>query len=155
MLTSSLVEKVEEDLIALSDLAGADVATTVTRLVGPLRPALRARFLDALNDLVQEYNLEGVPALLLSLNGEQVQLTSQQVDDLALDPLPTSDLTARVALRISEQMKQGIEVSARDAGISVNSWIVRALDRGLHAGPGRPVAKKRLPRRGPTERVSG
>jgi hypothetical protein len=148
VLTSSLVDNVEGDLVALGDLAGPDVAAVVTRLVGPLRPMVRARLLEVLNDLVQEHNREEEPALVLSLLGDQVRLASPPSDVPSLDPLATGDLTARIALRISEQMKQEIEVAARSAGVSANTWIVRALDRGLHAGPGNPKPKKAKPRRG-------
>ena len=43
-------------------------------------------------------------------------------------------LTARITLRVPESLKASIEVAANREGVSVNSWLVRALSRGV-AGP--------------------
>lgn len=141
---SALVGQVEGDLAALGDLGGPEVAATVTRLVEAARPALRSRYLDAVNALVQEYNAGEEPILLLSLNGDHIHIATQHPSEPVIEPPTTNDLTARIALRVSEEMKQQLEESARSGGMSVNSWIVRALDRSLHAGPGSPPGKRRL-----------
>ena len=51
-------------------------------------------------------------------------------------PEPAADdgLTARITLRLPESLKATIEVAATREGVSVNTWLVRALARGV-AGP--------------------
>jgi predicted HicB family RNase H-like nuclease len=45
---------------------------------------------------------------------------------------PADDaLNARITLRISDTLKAQLELAASREGLSVNSWIVRALARGL------------------------
>jgi hypothetical protein len=146
----ALVDGVEEDLVALGDLVGPEGAAMLQRLLGPFRPMVRARVLEALNDLVREHNDGDEPALVLSLLGDEVRLSPPPVELAGRDPLVTSDLTARIALRLPEQMKQEIESAARGAGVSANTWIVRSIDRGLRGGPGGPPSKPSRP--GKTDR---
>jgi hypothetical protein len=46
-------------------------------------------------------------------------------------------------LRLPESLKAGVEAAAVREGLSVNSWIVRALKRGLDA----PERRRRVGRR--------
>jgi hypothetical protein len=48
-------------------------------------------------------------------------------------PLTPSDLSARIALRLSDGLKEDIEHLATDVGSSVNSWIVRTLERSVRS----------------------
>jgi predicted HicB family RNase H-like nuclease len=43
--------------------------------------------------------------------------------------------TARISLRLPEALKAALETAAAREGISVNSWIVRALSRSTTAAP--------------------
>ena len=43
--------------------------------------------------------------------------------------------TARISLRLPEALKAGIEIAATREGVSVNTWIVRALSRVSSAAP--------------------
>ena len=51
--------------------------------------------------------------------------------DAAQSPTITSDYSARIALRLSEDLKADMEHLATDVGSSVNSWIVRTLERSV------------------------
>ena len=55
------------------------------------------------------------------------------VEDEEAEPAAASDdaLTARITLRISDSLKAQVELAAARESLSVNSWIVRALARGL------------------------
>ena len=44
--------------------------------------------------------------------------------------------TARITLRLPEQLKTRIEDAAGREGFSVNAWLVRAVSRGLDAAAG-------------------
>ena len=57
------------------------------------------------------------------------------------EPAAEDGLTARITLRLPESLKTTIEAAAAREGISVNSWLVRALSRGA-AGPARRSGKR-------------
>ena len=131
MLISELLEQVSVDLHTLGELGGPEATALADRLATALAPALRGRFVDALNVLVQEFNLDEDLVLGLALDGPDIHLRVSDVGGTSPQMPVTSDLTARIALRVSASMKRDLEVAARERGASVNSWIVRALDRAL------------------------
>ena len=55
-------------------------------------------------------------------------------------------LAARITLRLPEGLKATIEIAAAREGVSVNTWLIRALARAVGSGG---------PRRGPGNRLTG
>ena len=58
------------------------------------------------------------------------------IEEEEAEPEPTQagaddSFSARITLRLPEGLKAQIEVAANVEGASVNTWIVRALQRGL------------------------
>ena len=47
-------------------------------------------------------------------------------------------MTARISLRLPEGLKASIDAAAAREGVSVNTWLVRALTRSLTGGTSRP-----------------
>jgi len=134
MLISDYLQGVREDLRNLAELTGPEIAPTVERLGSNLEPALQKRFLDALNDLVQEFNVQDSSPLSLNFEGDALRLTRLIAVDT--EPAPaSSDYSARIALRLSDELKGSIENLAVDVGSSVNSWIVRTLERSVRSNP--------------------
>ena len=136
MLISELLDGIREDFTALGQLGGPDTALIAERLGAAMEPSLRTHFLEALNNVVQEFNLQDSVALTLNLEGDQIRISRVvAVDDVAA-PTPTpSDYSARIALRLSDGLKEDIEHLATDVGSSVNSWIVRTLERSVRTDP--------------------
>ena len=135
MLISELLEGIRQDFNALGQLGGADTAVIVERLGAAIEPSLRAHFLAAMDNVVQEFNLQDSVALTLNLEGDQIKMNRVvAVDDNVAAPTP-SDLSARIALRLSDGLKEDIEHLATDVGSSVNSWIVRTLERSVRSDP--------------------
>jgi hypothetical protein len=99
-----------------------------------LEPALQKRFLDALNDLVQEFNVQDSVPLSLNFEGDTVRLSRLVPVDAGSGPA-SNDYSARIALRLSDELKESIENLAVDVGSSVNSWIVRSLERSVRSNP--------------------
>ena len=132
MLISELLEGIRSDFKSLSELGGPDVVELAERLGTALEPSLRTNFLAALNLLVQEYNLSSPQPQTLNLEGDDVHLVAlvTATDDTAASP---SDYSARIALRQSDDLKESIEHLATDVGSSVNSWIVRSLERSVRS----------------------
>jgi len=131
MLISELLEGIRGDFRTLSTLGGPEVVELAERLGTALEPALRTNFLGALNLLVQEFNLTSPLPLTLNLEGDEVHLVAlmANVDDST--SASPSDYSARIALRLSDDLKESIEHLATDVGSSVNSWIVRSLERSV------------------------
>ena len=60
------------------------------------------------------------------------------VDEEPSAPPPAAggeDASARITLRLSEALKAAVEAAAAREGVSVNTWIVRALGRASSAQP--------------------
>ncbi len=133
MLISELIEQVRGDLRSLGELGGPETAAIAERLGATLGPALQKHFLDALNEVIQEFNLQDAAPLSLSLEGDEIRLTRlvpAGVEAAAPAPSP-GEYSARIALRLSDELKENIEGLATDVGSSVNSWIVRTLERSV------------------------
>ena len=134
MLISDFVENVRQDFKNLAVLADAETAAIVERIGAAVEPALQQHLLEALNLLIQEFNVDDSAPLRLEFQGDEVRvarLATTSTDD----SVPTSDYSARIALRLSDDLKESIEHLATDVGSSVNSWIVRSLERSVRSDP--------------------
>jgi hypothetical protein len=134
MLISDFVESIRDDFKNLAEIAGPETASIVERLGAALSPAMQKHLLDALNDLVQEFNLNDGAPLSLNIEGDAVRLTRLVPINPDANP-PTGDYSARIALRLTDDLKENIENLATDVGSSVNSWIVRSLERSVRSDP--------------------
>lgn len=135
MLISELMDAIRKDFESLGQLGGPETAAIATRLSSAAEPALRAHFLDAVNNLVQEFNLQDSVALTLNLEGDQIRMTRVVAAEPDVAAPTPSDYSARIALRLSDGLKEDIENLATDVGSSVNSWIVRTLERSVRVDP--------------------
>jgi hypothetical protein len=124
------LEAVRTDLEAVS---GPDDATLAVaeRLARALEPSLQLRLLDALGQAAQELS-EQLPSgrVDVRLSGRDVNLVV--VLDAPPEPVVEDEGgTARITLRLPESVKARVERQAEREGISANSWLVRAVLRGL------------------------
>lgn len=126
------LEAVRTDLEAVS---GSDEATlnVAERLVRALEPSLQLRLLDALGQAAQELS-EQLPTgrVDVRLSGRDVHLIVT-FDERPAEPVAAEEEggTARITLRLPESIKGRVEEQADREGISTNSWLVRAVTRGL------------------------
>ena len=54
------------------------------------------------------------------------------------------DFSARISLRLPESLKASVERAAAGEGVSTNTWLVRAIARGLEPRTGRIRTGNRL-----------
>jgi len=135
MLILELLAGIREDFSALGQLGGPETASIAERLSAAIEPSLRAHFLEAMDHVIQEFNLQDSVALTLNLEGDQIRMNRVvAVAGNVAAPTP-SDYSARIALRLSDGLKEDIEHLATDVGSSVNSWIVRTLERSVRSDP--------------------
>lgn len=127
------VHALQEDLAAAAALAG-DEATQegARRLAQALEPALQLRLLDLLSEIALGLSAQVPGRIEVRLAGRDPELVYVEEEQAEPAATPVDEtLSARITLRLSEGLKAQIEVAAASESLSVNSWIVRALARGL------------------------
>jgi hypothetical protein len=135
-------------LAAAAESGGEDVRAVAERLSGALDAAARLVLLEALSDAASEITRELAPgAVDVRLRGREPELvvtrpaptefaeTGPPSDLAATGALPadaTDDAaTSRTTLRLPDQLKARVDKAAAEDGLSVNSWLVRAIAAGL------------------------
>ena len=130
----------------LSDLAGVaavgdePVAQAAERLSQALRASAGLRLLDVLGEAALEISAQ------LPSGQVEVRLAGQQPSLIYVESqaqqAPASDdaLSARITLRLPESLKTSLEAAAGREGVSLNTYLVRALSRAVSSpsqrGPG-------------------
>jgi hypothetical protein len=127
------VHALQEDLAAAAALADSEAAREGgRRLAQALEPSLQLRLLDLLSEIALGLSAQVPGRIEVRLAGREPELVYVEEEQPEPAPAPGDDaLTARITLRLSEGLKAQIEVAAAGESLSVNSWIVRALSRGL------------------------
>ena len=123
----------------LADTAenGTDETRAVAeRLAAGLDAATRLVLLDALSAAVGEITRELAPASVdLRLRGREVEFVVSQQSAEADVELPAVDLddtsSSRTTLRLPDALKARVDDAAAADGLSVNTWLVRAIAAAL------------------------
>ena len=131
MQTTPYVDALLADLEAMASLGDEAVADAAQRLSQTLRASAGLRLLDLLGEAALEVSGQ------LPSGHVEVRLAGQEpslvyVDEEPSEPsLTTAEdgASARITLRLSEALKLSVEAAAAREGVSVNTWIVRALNR--------------------------
>jgi hypothetical protein len=145
MQTTPYVDALLADLEAMASLGDEAVADAAQRLSQTLRASAGLRLLDLLGEAALEVSGQ------LPSGHVEVRLAGQEpslvyVDEEPSEPSPTTaedGTSARITLRLSEALKLSVEAAAAREGVSVNTWIVRALNRAATA----PATVRRSGRR--------
>jgi hypothetical protein len=151
------VESLRRELAVAADAGGEDARALAERLTAPLESAIRLTLLDALSAAADEITRELAPGsveLRLRAGDPGFAVTPAPADEPdepapdAQPPLapPEGDdgATARINLRLPEQLKAGVEEAASRERLSVNAWLVRVAAAAL----ARDRPDRRPPRRG-------
>ncbi len=165
------VDKLREQLAVAASAGGEDALPLAQRLTAALESAVRLTLLDALSAAAAEITSELAPGSVeLRLRGGEpefvVALPAETAGEQTENPEPSSGwtssagaaasasgegATARINLRLPDQLKSQVEQSADREGLSINAWLVRAVaaavDRG-QPGAGRGPGQQRTPRSG-------
>lgn len=145
------VDKLRGELAVAAEAGGEDARALAERLTAPLESAVRLMLLDALSAAADEITRELAPGsveLRLRSGDPDFAVTPALADDpLEPDPQPAPSLavpegdesaTARINLRLPEQLKAGVEQAASRERLSVNTWLVRVAAAALaYDDPGR------------------
>jgi len=157
------IDNLRRELAVAAEAGGEDARALAERLIAPLESATRLALLDALSAAADEITRDLAPGSVdLRLRGRNPDfiVTSPPADPsfdddaehcsptardgvAAAPAVPDADegSTARITLRLAEQLKLRIEEAAGLGGLSVNAWLVRAIvaalepdDREHHPG---------------------
>jgi hypothetical protein len=148
------VENLRRELAVAADAGGDEARALAERLTAPLESAIRLMLLDALSAAADDITRELAPGsveLRLRAGEPDFAVTPAPTDEpapAASPPLapPEGDEggTARINLRLPEQLKAGVEQAASRERLSVNAWLVRAAAAAL----AREDPDRRPPQRG-------
>jgi hypothetical protein len=143
------VENLRRELAVAADAGGEDARALAERLTAPLESAVRLMLLDALSAAADEITRELAPGSVeLRLRAGQPDFVVTPTPTPADEPAPGAPApappdadegaTARINLRLPEQLKTGIEQAASRERLSVNAWLVRVAAAALAHDDRRP-----------------
>lgn len=140
------VETLRRELAVAADAGGEEARALAERLTAPLESAIRLTLLDALSAAASEITRELAPGsvdLRLRRGDPEFVVTAPPTDapPEATPPAPPETdegATARINLRLPEQLKAGVEQAAGRERLSVNAWLVRVAAAALAPDDGRP-----------------
>jgi hypothetical protein len=126
------IEALRGEIQRLASLGDEQAAAAAARLSDALGPTLSLRLLGLLSEAALEVSSQ-LPAghVELRLAGQEPSLV-YVADEAPAQPAAADDgLTARITLRLPDSLKSSLEAAASQEGVSLNTWIVKALARGL------------------------
>jgi hypothetical protein len=139
------VENLRRELAVAAEAGGDDARALAERLTAPLESGVRLTLLEALSAAADEITRELAPgsAEVRLRAGEPefvVTRPSAEDDDAPAPPHLLADAdegaTARINLRLPEQLKAGVEQAASRERLSVNAWLVRVIGTAVSGRPG-------------------
>ncbi len=139
MQMAQFLESLESDLDRIASVGDDAASHAASRLSQALRSSAGMRLLEALGEAAVEVAAQ-LPSghVEVRLSGQDPQLV--YVEEEGAAPASTADegVTARITLRLPESLKATIELVAGREGVSINTWLIRALARAVSAQPSRP-----------------
>ena len=126
------IDALRGEIQRLASLGDEQAAAAAARLSDALGPTLSLRLLGLLSEAALEVSSQ-LPAghVELRLVGQEPSLV-YVADEAPVQPAAADDgLTARITLRLPDSLTSSLETAASQEGVSLNTWIVKALARGL------------------------
>lgn len=159
MELGTYVEELQRQLSAAAAAGGDEARETAERLTTALDAAARLMLLEALGAAAGEITTELAPGSVdLRLRGREPEFVVTQAPhwDEPQAATPASappafegeeGATTRTTLRLPDELKSRVEAAAARAGVSVNTWLVRAIASTLDAASGRPPVQETTSKR--------
>jgi HicB family len=141
MQTAQFIEGLQADLRELAQLGGDELVQAAQRLEGAVKQSATLRLIDALTQVALEVSSQLPNGHLdVRLAGQDPELVYvEEEGEEPQAPAVEDGLAARITLRLPESLKAALEQAAEAEGVSVNTWLVRALQRSVSGGGGRAV----------------
>ncbi|MBD5786092.1 histidine kinase [Cellulosimicrobium terreum] len=161
------VDDLQHQLATAAAAGGEEARLLADRLTAPLDSAVRLVLLEALSDAAGEISADlapgsvdvrlrgGSPEFVVTASAASATPTTAATPTAATTPTgppaPVVDdggATTRTTLRLPDHLKTQVETAAARDGVSVNTWLVRAVAGALEQSTGRPAAQSRPEQRG-------
>ena len=124
----------QRQLANAAENGGDDTRAVAERLASGLDAATRLVLLDALSAAVGEITRELAPASVdLRLRGREVEFVVSQhaADEDEIVDVIDDTSSSRTTLRLPDALKTRVDEAAAAEGLSVNTWLVRAVAAAL------------------------
>ncbi|SDP45331.1 HicB family protein [Actinopolyspora xinjiangensis] len=140
---SSHINQLREDLNAAASVGDENTRHAATLLSGALEPAMRLTLMNALSDLAAEVTtqldgrvvdvrLEGRDVRAVVSGGEEQRQVPPEEGPPQPPPTGDSGDISRITLRLLDEIKGQAEQAASTQGVSLNTWVARAVQGALH-----------------------
>ncbi|MEU4427699.1 ribbon-helix-helix protein, CopG family [Actinoplanes sp. NPDC024001] len=140
------IDALRHELALAAATGGEDARELAERLTAPLESAVRLALLDALSEAATEITRDLAPGSVdLRLRNREPSFvvtlppadpwTDQAATSPPAEPTPApapapaageDEATVRISLRLPENLKNRVEQAAARAGVSINTWLIRA-----------------------------
>ena len=131
------VAQVREQLLTAAEAGGEEGRALAERLAASLESATRLALLEALSAAAADITAELAPASVeVRLRGRDPELvvtapTTPSAHEPDEPVIVDEGPLARINLRLPQDLKDRVDDAARGAGVSVNTWLVRAAAASL------------------------
>jgi hypothetical protein len=141
MQIDGYVQALREDLARVAAVGDESTARAADLLAVALESSLGRRMQEALAEAALELTAQlETGRVEVRVVGGDPELVLVREDEAAPEPADEA-FTARITLRLPESLKVRIEAAASRDGVSVNTWLVQALQRS--AEPRSPAGRSR------------
>jgi len=139
MELGTYVTELQSQLVAAAENGNEETRAAAERLSSGLDAATRLVLLDALSAAAGEITRDLAPGSVdLRLRGREIEfVVSAAAPDSDPDDRPSASVdldeasTSRTTLRLPDGLKAQVDEAAAADGVSVNTWLVRAIAAGL------------------------
>ena len=134
MELQGFVQGLQSDLEQIAAVGDDAVSEAASRLSAAVGASAGLRLLDALTEAALELNAQ------LPSGHVEVRLAGQEPEFVYVEAageagLTGEELSARISLRLPDSLKAAVEKAADRDGVSVNTWLVRAIARAAESRP--------------------
>ncbi|MBP2375809.1 toxin-antitoxin system HicB family antitoxin [Paeniglutamicibacter psychrophenolicus] len=160
MNVSRYVKNLQNQLSAAAQASGDEAQAVAERLAPTLDASLRLLLLEVLSDAAAEITTDLAPGSVdVRLRGADPEFVvtappaaspgsadheSSPAEPSLPEPGQDADsATSRLTLRLPEGLKAQVEAAAAREGLSVNTWLVRAVSATLTTPPGAAAQRPR------------
>jgi len=145
-------DRLRSQLAAVADAGSEEARALAERMSAALEPAIRLALLELLAEAAGDISRELAPGSVdVRLRGHDPELVVSRPPEAPAEsatapaaPVPEpgdESATFRTTLRLPERLKSRVEQAATADGVSVNSWLVRAVTTALESDGRRTVPR--------------
>jgi predicted HicB family RNase H-like nuclease len=128
MQIDGYVQALRDDLARIAAVGDESTARAAELLASALESAIGRRLLEAIGEAALELSnqLEEGRVEVRFAGGDPELVFVHDEETAAVEPVDEA-FTARITLRLPESLKARLEAHAAREGVSVNTWLVQAL----------------------------